>query len=98
MKIIWSTVAKKELSKIDSRYQKRIETKLTQLGDRSAPPPDIRKMTVPDGHYRLRVGEYRVIFTVGGPTHDDCYVLSVKRRTSTTYLHEEHTPYGCATN
>lgn len=56
MKIIWSNVAKKELSKIDSRYKKRIETKLAELGDRSAPPPDIRKMTVPDNHYRLRVG------------------------------------------
>ncbi|WP_449551184.1 type II toxin-antitoxin system RelE family toxin [Lelliottia amnigena] len=98
MKIIWSNVAKKELSKIDSRYKKRIETKLAELGDRSAPPPDIRKMTVPDNHYRLRVGEYRVIFTFTGQMQDDCYVLSVKRRTSTTYLYEEHAPYACATN
>lgn len=96
MKIVWSNAAKKEFSRIDSRYQKRIEAKLAELNDRFAPPPDIKKMTFPDDHYRLRVGEYRIIFTVGGETRNDCYVLSVKRRTTTTYLHEEHVNYGCS--
>ncbi|KAB8137635.1 type II toxin-antitoxin system RelE/ParE family toxin, partial [Raoultella ornithinolytica] len=27
------------------------------------------------------------------PPCDSCYVVTVKRRTTTTYLHEEHTEY-----
>ncbi|MCP6514047.1 type II toxin-antitoxin system RelE/ParE family toxin, partial [Klebsiella pneumoniae] len=44
-------------------------------------------------HYRLRLGDYRVIYTFGDPPGDTCYVVAVKRRTTTTYLHEEHTEY-----
>lgn len=43
MKIVWSKNAKKEFSKIDGRYQRRIKAKLAELGDRSAPRPDIKK-------------------------------------------------------
>ncbi|MCQ4445899.1 type II toxin-antitoxin system RelE/ParE family toxin [Enterobacter cloacae] len=69
MKIVWSNGAKKAFSKIDERYQRRIEVKLTELDDRSAPRPD-----------------------------NHGYVLAVKRRTSTTYLHEESATYGCTAN
>ncbi len=41
----------------------------------------------------LRLGDYRVIYTFGDPPGDTCYVVAVKRRTTTTYLHEEHTEY-----
>lgn len=43
MKIVWSNGAKKAFSKIDERYQHRIEVKLAELDDRSAPRPDIKK-------------------------------------------------------
>ena len=43
--------------------------------------------------FRLRLGDYRVIYTFGDPQGDTCYVVAVKRRTTTTYLHEEHTEY-----
>lgn len=43
MKIVWSKNAKKEFSKIDGRYQRRIKVKLSELDDRSAPRPDIKK-------------------------------------------------------
>lgn len=43
MKIVWSKTAKKALAKIDSRYRQRIEIKLTELNDRSAPRADIKK-------------------------------------------------------
>ncbi len=47
MKIVWSNGAKKAFSKIDERYQRRIEVKLTELDDRSAPRPDIKKISRP---------------------------------------------------
>lgn len=43
MKIVWSNGAKKAFSRIDERYQRRIEVKLAELDDRSAPRPDIKK-------------------------------------------------------
>ena len=42
MKIVWSNGAKR-LFRIDERYQRRIEVKLAELDDRSAPRPDIKK-------------------------------------------------------
>lgn len=98
MKIVWSNAAKKALSKIDSRYQQRIETKLAELDDRSAPRPDIKKISASENHFRLRVGDYRIVITLRDDPHNDCHVLAVKRRTSTTYLHEENAPYGCSVN
>lgn len=52
----------------------------------------ISKIVLSENHYRLRLGDYRVIYTFGDPPGDTCYVVAVKRRT-TTYLHEEHTEY-----
>ncbi|HDR2754959.1 TPA: type II toxin-antitoxin system RelE/ParE family toxin [Enterobacter asburiae] len=98
MKIVWSNSAKKAFSRIDERYQRRIEVKLSELDDRSAPRPDIKKISATENHFRLRVGDYRVLITLRDDPDNDCYVLAVKRRTTTTYLHEEKTPYGCSAN
>lgn len=98
MKIVWSNSAKKAFSRIDERYQRRIEVKLSELDDRSAPRTDIKKISATENHFRLRVGDYRVLITLRDDPDNDCYVLAVKRRTSTTYLHEEKTPYGCSAN
>ncbi len=57
-----------------------------------------KELSKPENHYRLRVGDYRVIFTRQGLTLSDLFIVSVKRRTSTTYLHEENMPYGCSDN
>ncbi|MFP2238154.1 type II toxin-antitoxin system RelE family toxin [Pseudescherichia vulneris] len=92
--IQWSKSAKKDWLKIDARFQKQIETKLEYLGDISAPPLDIRKLTSPADHYRLRVGDYRIIFTRRGEDFEVCYIVAVRRRTSKTYaFHEEQMPY-----
>lgn len=53
----------------------------------------ISKIVLSRNHYRLRLGDYRVIYTFGDPLGDTCYVVAVKRRTTTTYLHEEDTEY-----
>lgn len=62
------------------------------MDDKASPISDIKKLSSPENHYRLRLGDYRVIYTFGDPPGDTCYVVAVKRRT-TTYLHEEHTEY-----
>ncbi|WP_347115511.1 type II toxin-antitoxin system RelE/ParE family toxin [Leclercia sp. S52] len=98
MKIFWSQAAKKALAKIDSRYRQRIEAKLAQLNDRSAPRPDIKKISGSENRFRLRVGDYRIFITLQDNHHHECYVLAIKRRTTTTYLHEEDMPYGCSDN
>jgi mRNA interferase RelE/StbE len=63
-----------ELSQLDSSTKKRILAAMRQLRENpsiSKPGSDIRKLRVPEGStplYRLRVGEYRVIFAVEGTT------------------------------
>jgi mRNA-degrading endonuclease RelE of RelBE toxin-antitoxin system len=98
MIVFWSRRAKRQLTTIDSRYRQRIADKLRAMDDKNAPAADIKKLSMPEGHYRLRVGDYRIIFTLDGDTCESCYVVAIKRRTSTTYLHEEATPYGSAIN
>lgn len=98
MKIVWSKTAEKQFSKIDNRYQKRIKSRLKTMDDDAAPAADIKKLSSSENHYRLRVGDYRVIYTLENQQSQTCRVLSVKRRTTTTYLHEEHTEYDCSDN
>ncbi|HCB1499259.1 TPA: type II toxin-antitoxin system RelE/ParE family toxin [Klebsiella michiganensis] len=100
MIVFWSKSTEKQLTVIDSRYQERIKERLRTMDDKNAPAPDIKKLkpSGPEDHYRLRVGDYRIIFTQFEGISASCYVVAIKRRTSTTYLHEEATPYGCATN
>ncbi|MDR2218180.1 MAG: type II toxin-antitoxin system RelE/ParE family toxin [Yokenella regensburgei] len=96
MRFVWSRAACKQLAKIDVRYRDRLKERLFDIGDQIAPPVDLKRLAYPEDHFRLRVGDYRIIFTVQGERQDICYVVAVKRRTSTTYLHEESVTYGCA--
>jgi mRNA-degrading endonuclease RelE of RelBE toxin-antitoxin system len=91
MKIVWSKMQRKVFQN-RWRYQRRIKVKLAELDDRSAPRPDIKKISATENHFRLRVGDYRIMITLRDDPDNHCYVLAVKRRTSTTYLHEEKAP------
>ncbi|AGB79172.1 cytotoxic translational repressor of toxin-antitoxin stability system [Enterobacteriaceae bacterium strain FGI 57] len=93
MVITWSRVARRQLENIDVRYRQKVTEKIMALNDRNAPMPDLAKLSTPKDHYRLRVGDYRIIFTVIDD-ENTCHILAVKRRTTTTYLHEEKAPYG----
>lgn len=87
MEIIWSRNTKKQLLNIDRRYQERIKQKRYDIGDIMVPPPDLKKLSGPENHYRLRVGDYCIILThIEGSNR--CIVIAVTCRTSTTYLHE----------
>ncbi|MEB7500551.1 type II toxin-antitoxin system RelE/ParE family toxin [Leclercia pneumoniae] len=96
MKIVWSHAARKALLKLDNQTQIRIKAKLAALKDRSAPRPDLRKMASLENHFRLRVGDYRIILTLAHEPENECFIIAVKRRTTTTYLHEESVLYGCS--
>jgi hypothetical protein len=73
------------------------QSKACELDDRSIP-----------ARYQKNIGDRKSfpatrwrlphLITLRDDPDNDCYVLAVKRRTSTTYLHEEKAPYGCSAN
>ncbi|ADW00924.1 hypothetical protein YPC_4538 [Yersinia pestis biovar Medievalis str. Harbin 35] len=46
---------------------------------------DIKKLQMGDNQYRMRVGNYRVIFQIVEGTPVICTIQDVKRRTTATY-------------
>lgn len=84
--IVWSTKADKQLSRIDSRYRNAILDAVDELETFPDVQLDLKKMHgSKKKEYRLRVGVYRVLFTVidGIPTIIE--IDEVKRRQSNTY-------------
>ena len=61
VRVDWSRRALKHLMKIDKRYQKIIYQKVGELISFPVVTLDIKKMQGSDNHYRLRVGDYRVL-------------------------------------
>jgi len=60
--IIWSGSAAKELKKIDETVAKRIFKKVSELSENPY-HSDVTKI-IGDPYFRLRVGDYRVIFDI----------------------------------
>ena len=83
--INWSKKAIKQLLAIDQRYMSSIRKKVNELQTFPDVTLDLKKMSSEDNLYRLRVGDYRILFEVinGEPTIIN--IQTVKRRTSTTY-------------
>jgi mRNA-degrading endonuclease RelE of RelBE toxin-antitoxin system len=64
-KVEWSNKARKQLSRIDSRYREVIYDKTSALEDFPDVQLDVKKLQASKGkEYRVRVGVYRVLFTV----------------------------------
>ncbi|MCW0345931.1 hypothetical protein NB703_004024 [Pantoea ananatis] len=85
VKVIWSKRASKHLLKIDRRYQNTIYQKVGELVAFPLVALDIKKLQASDNQYRLRVGDYRVLFEL---IYGEPVVLEIKevaRRTSSTY-------------
>ncbi|CFQ63725.1 phage protein [Yersinia frederiksenii] len=85
VKVDWSKKAVKQLLSIDIRYRKAISEKVNKLTNFPAIDLDIKKLQVGDNQYRMRVGNYRVIFLIVEGTPVICTIQEVKRRTTTTY-------------
>lgn len=85
-KVEWSNKARKQLSRIDSRYREVIYDKISALEDFPDVQLDLKKLQASQGkEYRARVGVYRVLFTVidGKPTI--IQIDEIARRQSNTY-------------
>ncbi|WP_100052760.1 type II toxin-antitoxin system RelE family toxin [Basfia succiniciproducens] len=83
--INWTKKAIKQLLSIDQRYVTSIRKKVNDLQTFPDVTLDLKKMKGEDNQYRLRVGDYRILFEVinGEPTIIN--IQAIKRRTSTTY-------------
>lgn len=53
----------KQIARLSHQVRERVVTKLTEL-EESPRPPDCRKLETEESLYRLRVGDYRIIYTV----------------------------------
>lgn len=85
VEVIWSKYALKQLTKIDNRYQKAIREKTNQLISFPAVPLDIKRLQDRNSQYRLRVGDYRIIFELINGEPVVITIQEVKRRTTRTY-------------
>ncbi|HDR0635829.1 MULTISPECIES: type II toxin-antitoxin system RelE family toxin [Pasteurella] len=83
--INWTKKAIKQLLSIDQRYVKPIREKVNALNAFPDVKLDLKKMSGKDNQYRLRVGDYRVLFEVIDGEPRIINIQTVKRRTSTTY-------------
>ncbi|RSB61540.1 type II toxin-antitoxin system RelE/ParE family toxin [Atlantibacter subterranea] len=85
VQVEWSKRAVKQLQTIDTRYRKAIWNKVSQLETFPDVSLDLKKLEAPGKFYRLRVGDYRIIFEIIDGVPTVCKIQEVKRRTSQTY-------------
>ena len=78
-----SRKAQKQLDRVPDRQAERIWNAIRGLGERPI-PPGAKRMSGAAPTWRMRVGEYRVLYSIFGG--DNLLTIdSVKRRTTTTY-------------
>ena len=73
-KIEWKNSAKKELKSIDRRMIPDIVSAVERLADNPT-PGDSKKLRGSERTYRIRVQEYRVIYSI----NRDCVLIEVLR-------------------
>ena len=77
-KVVFTQKALKDLENIDRGVQNRIATKLKEYA--KDPIKYSRKLTHSKiGGYRFRIGDYRVVFDIGG---NDVVILRIRHRKS----------------
>jgi len=84
----WSMRSIKELKKdVPASQRKKIVSMVAELADfpHVRPNLDIKPLSGANGRYRMRVGEYRVLFIVVKGTPIILTIEHVLRRTSKTY-------------
>ena len=77
MKLLVTTSATKELVSLPKPFKARVENKIEGLIDDPF-PPGFKKLTGRNG-YRIRFGDYRVLYVVN-KKRGEIIVLSVKHR------------------
>ena len=81
----WTKDALRQLLKIDSRYQKAIREKVNALGGFPNEALETKQLKGEEGKWRLRVGNYRVIFEVINGQPKVINIQAIKRRSERTY-------------
>jgi mRNA interferase RelE/StbE len=66
--------AKKELDQLDGSIRARIVRKIATLAD-DPRPPGVTRLTGTDNLWRIRIGDYRVVYTI----QDDRLVVVIVR-------------------
>lgn len=61
--VLLAPAAERQLKALDKPLQQRITKRLTRLGDNPR-PPGVDKLAGEDNLYRVREGEYRIIYTI----------------------------------
>lgn len=63
--IEYTTSAVKEFKALETALQKRISEKILSLAENPL-PAGVRKLQGMENHFRIRIGEYRVIYRIDG--------------------------------
>jgi len=76
--ILFSERAKKDVGQLDAVIQKRLAKKFKQISQLDDIKPLVKHLTNFDaGTYRLRIGDYRVVFDID---NSDIYILRIRHR------------------
>jgi len=70
----WRPAVHKELQRLDGRVRARIVRKVNVLADDPRPHGTV-KLTGPDNLWRIRIGDYRVVYAI----EDDRLIVTVVR-------------------
>lgn len=74
MRLVFSKQALKALRRMQPRQARLIRARLARLAeDPAAPELDVRRLVGRDG-YRIRVGDWRVIYAIGGETINVAFI------------------------
>jgi mRNA interferase RelE/StbE len=74
----FSSEAVKDIQKLDTVVKKRLQKKFVEIAENSDIKKTAKRLVNFDaGQYRLRVGDYRIIFDMSGTT---LFVLRVRHR------------------
>lgn len=66
-KVLFSATSKKDVERLDSAIKKRLAKKLIQISQSEDIKPIVKQLVNHDvADYRLRVGDYRVLFDLDG--------------------------------
>ncbi|OZN24899.1 hypothetical protein CFY87_06090 [Actinobacillus seminis] len=84
-RIKWQPKALKQLLKIDSRYIPKVQQAINSLAHFPDVLLDIKKLQGQERTYRLRVGNYRVIFEWINSEPKIIEIQAIKKRDEQTY-------------
>jgi len=68
----YTPAASRQIGRLNKELQARLKPKIAKLAENPR-PPGYKKLKSFDNHYRIRVGDYRVIYEI----HDDVLLVLI---------------------